>query len=98
MDKIIAGLMFAGGLYFGMILLLELGRRLGRLRQRKDEEAARAGLGAVEGAVFALLGLLIAFTFSGAALRFDARRQLIVQEANAIGTAWLRLSLLPAKA
>src|SRR5215510_4984847 len=48
------------------------------------------------GAVFALLGLLIAFTFSGAASRFDARRQLVVEEANAIGTAYLRLDLLPA--
>jgi hypothetical protein len=81
-----------------MLLLLELGRRLGRRRQAKQEEGARAGLGAVEGAVFALLGLLIAFTFSGAASRFDARRQLIVQEANATGTAWLRLDLLPANA
>jgi hypothetical protein len=42
------------------------------------------------------MGLLIAFTFSGAAARFDARRHLIVEEANAIGTAYLRLELLPA--
>src|SRR5512143_443438 len=98
MDQIIVAFFFAGGLFVGMILLLELGRRLGRRRQGKHEEGARAGLGAVEGAVFALLGLLIAFTFSGAASRFDARRELIVREANAIGTAWLRLSLLPADA
>lgn len=95
MDRTIISLLFAIGLLAGMILLLELGRRLGRQRQGTHEEGARAGLGAVEGAVFALLGLLIAFTFSGAASRFDARRQLIVQEANAIGTAWLRLDLLP---
>lgn len=43
--------------------------------------------------VFALLGLLIAFSFSGAMSRFDARRHLIVDESNAIGTAWLRLDL-----
>jgi hypothetical protein len=86
----------AGGLFVGILLLLELGRRLGRRRLGEREEGAAAGLGAVEGAVFALLGLLIAFTFSGAASRFDSRRQLIVQEANAIGTAWLRLDLLPA--
>jgi hypothetical protein len=98
MDRIIVALVFATGLFVGMILLLEMGRRLGRRRQGRDEEGARAGLGAVEGAVFALLGLLIAFTFSGAAERFDARRQLIVQEANATGTAWLRLDLLPANA
>jgi hypothetical protein len=48
--------------------------------------------------VFALLGLLIAFTFSGAAARFDDRRNLIVDEANAVGTAYLRIDLLPAAA
>ena len=98
MNRIFLSVIFASGLFVGMILLLEVGRRLGRRRQGKDEEGARAGLGAVEGAVFALLGLLIAFTFSGAASRFDTRRQLIVQEANAVGTAWLRLDLLPASA
>lgn len=84
------------GLFVGMLALIELGRRLGHHRYRRDEERGRAGLGAVEGAVFALMGLLIAFTFSGAATRFDHRRELIVQEANCIGTAWLRLDLLPA--
>lgn len=63
---------------------------------KKDVEGARAGTGAVEGAIFGLLGLVIAFSFSGAYTRFEARRQLIVQEANNIGTAWLRLDLLPA--
>jgi hypothetical protein len=98
MDRMRISFIFAAGLFFGMIMLLELGRRLGRHRQGKDEQGARAGLGAVEGAVFTLLGLLIAFTFSGAASRFDARRQQIGQEANAIGTAWLRLDLLPTDA
>jgi len=42
------------------------------------------------------LGLLIAFTFQGASARFDTRRELIVQEANNIGTAWLRIDLLSA--
>jgi hypothetical protein len=83
------------GLFVGMLLLLEAGRRIGLRRRARDLEGARAGLGAVEGAIFGLMGLLIAFTFSGAAARFDVRRQLIVQEANAIGTAWLRLDLLP---
>jgi hypothetical protein len=91
-------LLSAFGLFAGMVLLLEIGRCLGRRRQAKEEAGARAGLGQVEGAVFALMGLLVAFTFSGAATRFDTRRQLIVQEANAIGTAWLRLDLLSASA
>ena len=98
MTQNLVSIVFAIGLLVGMVLLLELGRRLGRRRRGRDEEGARAGLGAVEGAVFALMGLLVAFTFSSAATRFDSRRQLIVEEANAIGTAWLRLDLLPASA
>lgn len=92
------GLVIAVSLFAGMIALLEFGRRLGVKRLARDTEGARAGTGAVDGAVFALLGLLLAFTFSGAASRYDTRRQLIVQEANAIGTAWLRLDPLPATA
>lgn len=48
--------------------------------------------------MFALLGLMIAFTFSGGISRFDSRRQVVVQEANAVGTVWLRIDLLPASA
>jgi hypothetical protein len=83
-------------LFVGTVVLLEAGRRLGAARLATDPEGARAGVGAVEGSVFGLLGLLIAFTFSGAASRFDARRQLIVEETNHIGTAWVRLDLLAA--
>ncbi|MFO1475597.1 MAG: DUF4239 domain-containing protein [Verrucomicrobiota bacterium] len=80
----------------GTLVFLELGRHFGLQRLARDTEGARAGMGAVEGAVFGLLGLIIAFTFSGASTRFDQRRQMIVQEANAAGTAYLRLDLLPA--
>jgi hypothetical protein len=52
-------------------------------------------LAVLEGGVFGLMGLLIAFTFSASASRLEARRQMIVDETNAIGTAWLRISLLP---
>ncbi len=63
-----------------------------------DAEGARAGIGTVEGALLALLGLLIAFSFSGAAARFDARRQQIVDEANDIGSAYMLVDLLPPEA
>jgi hypothetical protein len=85
----------AAALFLGMLLLLEVGRRRGLRRLAKDPEGARHGIGAANGALFGLLGLLVAFTFSGAASRFDTRRQLVVEEANDIGTAWLRLDLLP---
>jgi hypothetical protein len=79
-------------LFPAMLALLELGRRL-RLREKNSFQSS-----AIEGAIFALFGLLLAFTFSGAVARYDAHRQLIVQETNDIGTAYLRLDLLPAQA
>lgn len=94
MDTILSAPAFAAGLFLGMLLCLEIGRRLGIRKLARDPEGAMSGLGAVEGAVFALYGLLIAFTFSGAPARFDARRQLAAEETNAIGTAYLRLDLL----
>ena len=98
MDLASLAALIAIALFLGILLLLEIGRRIGDRRLAADPEGARAGTGAVEGAVFALLGLLVAFTFSGAASRFDDRRALIVEETNDIGTAYLRLELLPASA
>ena len=77
------------------LLFMEAGRRFGRRRLSEDPEGARAGASAVEGVVFALFGLLIAFTFTSAASRYETRRDLILRHTNAIGTAWLRLDLLP---
>lgn len=98
MNQIIAAACFTIFLFGGILALLEIGRRWGRRRLEAHPGESDAGLGAIDGAVFALLGLLIAFTFSGAASRFETRRNLIVEEANDIGTAWLRLDLLPATA
>jgi hypothetical protein len=95
MNYAIIGLLTVLGMFLGMLLLLEIGRRLGERQLAENPDTAKAGSGAVEGAVFGLMALLIAFTFSGAASRFDVRRALIVEEANDIGTAWLRLDLLP---
>src|SRR5678816_999292 len=81
-------------LFVGMLITFEVGRRIGVARLKREPEGLTKGAGAAEGAVFGLLGLLLAFTFSGAASRFEARRFLIDTEANAIGTAYLRLDLL----
>lgn len=98
MPRMEASVLFALALFAGMLILLNVGRRIGARHLASDPKGARIGTGTIEAAVFALLGLLIAFTFSGAVSRFDDRRHLIVQEANAIGTAYLRLDLLPAGA
>lgn len=75
-----------------LMACIEFGRRI-RLRRR--DEKWSSGLGVIDGAVFGLMALLLGFSFSGAVSRFDTRRELIVQETNAIGTAWLRVDLLP---
>jgi hypothetical protein len=85
----------AASLFAAILLMMEIGHRTGVRWRKTDPGGATEGTGAVEGAVFGLMGLLIAFTFSGAAARFDERRRLIVQEVNAIGTAYLRLNVLP---
>jgi hypothetical protein len=85
-------------LFVGMLVLLEVGRRVGTRRHKEEGALGLEGFGAIDSAVFAMLGLLIAFTFSGASTRFDARRQLTVEETNNIGTAYLRIDLLPPSA
>jgi hypothetical protein len=94
MHLIIFAVVCTAGLFVGMLVFLEIGRRIGVWRLAKDPEGATVGVGTVDGAVFGLLALLVAYTFSGAASRFDTRRQMIIEEANDIGTAYLRLDLL----
>lgn len=80
---------------FGAMVGLQIyGRRVGMRRAAEDPEKHQSGLGAVEGAVFGLFGLLLAFTFAGATGRFEHRKQLILDEANAISAASDRLDLL----
>jgi hypothetical protein len=83
-------------LLFAALLAAVDGGRIWAARDPAGPEARRAGVGGVEAALFALLGLMIAFTFSGATARYEARRQLIIDESNAVRTAYRRLDLLPA--
>jgi len=87
------GLLF--GVFLGILACFELGYRFGRSDSRKIHELAYVGTGSIDAALFALLGLLLGFSFAGATSRLESRHELIVREANAIGTAYLRLDLLP---
>jgi hypothetical protein len=89
---------FIGGMFLALLAFLEAGRRIGLAAAKKTGKEPSSGPGGLEAAIYGLMGLLIAFTFSGAASRFEARRHLITQEANAVGTAYLRLDLLSAEA
>jgi multidrug transporter EmrE-like cation transporter len=97
MEPPISPLLYSVLLFVGMLILLESGRRLGVKRRPSESEGERGSLGTIEGAVFALFGLLMAFTFSGAALRFNEKRMLVAEEANTIETAYLRIYLVPQK-
>ena len=88
----------AAAVFLGILAFLTIGRLVGRRVIRLHGSGGLASTSSLEAAVFALLGLLIAFTFSGALGRFDGRRAQVVDEANAIGTAYLRIDLLPAAA
>jgi hypothetical protein len=83
------------GLFLGMLLFLEAGRRLGLRESAKHGANARSGVGIVDGIVYALLGLLIGFTFSHAADRFDTRRERIGDEVHAIAVGWEAIDVLP---
>jgi len=85
----------AAGLFVGTLACLEIGYRLGTGKSQ-NPNLAHEGIAGLEAAVFALLGLLLGFSFGGGTSRLEARRQLIIQEANAIGTAYLRLDTLAA--
>jgi hypothetical protein len=77
---------------------IEIGYRTGIRRRARARTSNLGESKAIETSVFGLMGLLIAFIFAGAAVRFDNRRMVIAEEANAIGTAYLRLDLLPPEA
>jgi hypothetical protein len=78
-----------------VLLSVELGYRLGKYRRSRHEEEKEAPLGTMVGATLGLLAFVLAFTFGLAAARFDARRQVLLDEANAIGTTYLRAGMLP---
>jgi hypothetical protein len=84
--------------FFGAILIAasEAGFRLGRKAESRSAENAKSQLGAVEGGILALLGLLLGFTMSMAVTRFEVRKQLVLDEANAIQTSYLCTRLIPA--
>ncbi len=87
-----AFLLFGMGL---MWLALEAGYRFGAWRRAQVPDEREPPVLAMVGSILGLLALVLGFTFSLAASRFEARRLAVLEEANAIGTAYLRTSLLP---
>ena len=78
-----------------IFLAIEVGFKLGRVVHRRAEDEKESPVSAITASILGLLAFLLAFTFGMAADRFDARRALVMEEANAIGTAFLRSDFLP---
>ena len=98
MGEIIYGLnslFIAGVLFISMSITIEVGYRIGRVKQASADEAIKAHINAIQASLLGVLALMLGFTFSLALQRFDSRSQAVVDEANAIGTTYLRAQLLP---
>jgi hypothetical protein len=88
--------LIAISLLAAMLLGAELGYRLGRRGHQTHNELTRTQIISIQAATLGLLALLLGFTFSMALSRFEYRKQMVVQESNAIGTAALRSQFLQA--
>jgi hypothetical protein len=80
-------------LFVFILIAIEAGYRIGL--KTNNNESYKMHVNAVQSSLLGLLALLIAFTFSIAIQRFDNRSDAVVDEANAIGTTYLRTELLP---
>ena len=82
-------------LFVVLVIGMELGHRLGRRAQKSIVEPTKSQINAIQASMLALLALVLGFTFSLSLQRFDGRATAVVDEANAIGTMYLRTYLLP---
>jgi hypothetical protein len=76
-------------------IAVELGFRAGRLKSAHMEKEQNPQINTILGASLGLLAFFLAFTFNMAGSRYDARKKLVLDEAIAIETAYLRAQLLP---
>lgn len=82
--------------FAAIVAASEVGFHLGRKAASRTSDKTKSQLLVVEGGILAVLGLLLGFTMSMAVTRFEVRKVLVLEEANAIGTSYLRTQLLPA--
>ena len=87
----------AGFYIIAAILMLafgEIGYQLGVRAQSRQDKEAPASLGPMVGGLLGMLAFVLAFTFSMASSQHDLRKQNVLEEANSIGTAYLRTDLI----
>ena len=94
LDAVPIWLLFAGTVFFVM-LSVELGRRLSHRARRTSRDEKPSSASAIAGSASGLVAFMLAFTFGIVTNRFDTRKSLVREEANIIGTAYLRTDFLP---
>ena len=87
--------LIAGVLFLVIVLCNEAGFQIGRFVQEHTDSEVKALTGSIQASILGLLALLLGFTFSMAMQRYDSRSMALIDEANALGTAVLRIQLLP---
>jgi hypothetical protein len=87
--------LIAAFLLISMVIAIEAGYRTGLGRSESTNEATRTHINGILASILGILALLLGFTFSLSLQRFDSRSEAVVNEANAIGTAYLRAQLIP---
>lgn len=78
-----------------LLIMLEIGYQIGRKFSSTVNPNQRSQITTLQAAILGFLALVLSFAFSVSHNRFDTRRRLVVTEANAIGTAYLRAKVLP---
>ncbi|MFK7848261.1 MAG: hypothetical protein AB8G77_23440 [Rhodothermales bacterium] len=81
---------------FSIILSIEFGFYLGKRQRKRAPDGAKIETGAVVAASLGLLAFMLAFTFGAVTSNYSERKQLLLDEVNAVGTLFLRADLLPA--
>lgn len=82
-------------LFVTIVVFNEVGFRVGRFVQSQTDNEVKVLTGSIQASILGLLALLLGFTFSMSMQRYDNRSMALIEESNAIGTAMLRVQLLP---
>jgi hypothetical protein len=90
-----SSILIAMVLFVSMVIAIKIGYRIGQNPKISASESYLVHVNSIQGTLLGVLALLLGFTFSLALQRFDSRSEAVVEEANAIGTAYLRAHLLP---
>lgn len=97
-DELLYGyssVLIAVTLFIAIVIFNEIGFRAGRFIQGRTDSEVKTLTGSIQGSILGLLALLLGFTFSMSMQRYDNRSMALIDEANTIGTAILRVELLP---